>query len=216
VFGERPLSDLARQLLAQERGRTEDDALKGRAMDRARAAAERDRPSGIGLIETKAAVARGPRRLRTLLLIAAALAAAGLAVAGVGAFTEQPSNGQPALSPAKARAPRARQVAVGGALLGGMPSAAPAPEVPTMQPPAPAPPGSAETARASNAKQYARELALLEPARSGIARGEYGSALAAIAQHRGDFPNGQLSEEREAAGRRVVLPLPTAPFSMSF
>ncbi len=215
MFGERPLSDLARRLLAQERDRTENDALKSRAMDRARAVAERDRPSGIGLIEPKAAVARGPRRLRTLLLIAAALAAAGLAVAGVGAFMEQPSNGQPALSPAKARAPRARQVAVGGALLGGMPSAAPAPEVPTMQPPAPAPSGNAETARASNAKQYARELALLEPARSGIARGEYGSALAAIAQHRRDFPNGQLSEEREALRVRALWGLGQRPAALA-
>ena len=40
------LSNLARELLVRERGRQEDESLKARAMERARAAVER--PSGIG------------------------------------------------------------------------------------------------------------------------------------------------------------------------
>jgi outer membrane protein assembly factor BamD (BamD/ComL family) len=44
----------------------------------------------------------------------------------------------------------------------------------------------------------AAERAVIERARSALARGDGQGALVAVAQHQRDFPSGQLSEEREA------------------
>ena len=45
---------------------------------------------------------------------------------------------------------------------------------------------------------YALELRVLEPARAAVARGQFSSALSAIALHERRFPAGALAEEREA------------------
>ena len=45
---------------------------------------------------------------------------------------------------------------------------------------------------------YGLELKVLQPAHAAIGRGDFASALAAIADHEHRFPNGQLAEEREA------------------
>jgi hypothetical protein len=58
--------------------------------------------------------------------------------------------------------------------------------------------------RASDVKQYAIELRLLEPARSSIARRDYAGALGSIARHRREYPNGQLGEERDALRVRAL------------
>lgn len=207
MFAEGPLSDLARQLLARERGRQEDEALKARALERARAALENDRPSGIGLkrAEPLAPARRRQRWRRALPLIAAAIAVAGLAVAGVSRYVAAQGDGPRVASMARLRVPRAPQLAVGGALLGSVPPSEPA----SAPPPAPhvsvLPAASAaESTRPLGMGQYATELKLLEPARSSIARGEYAAALAALEQHRREFPNGQLSEEREALRVRAL------------
>jgi hypothetical protein len=47
-------------------------------------------------------------------------------------------------------------------------------------------------------ERYAQELKVLQPARAAVARGDFSSALASIAEHQRRFPDGQLSEEREA------------------
>jgi outer membrane protein assembly factor BamD (BamD/ComL family) len=47
-------------------------------------------------------------------------------------------------------------------------------------------------------ERYALELKVLQPARAALARGDFSAALASIAEHRRRFPDGQLSEEREA------------------
>jgi hypothetical protein len=60
--------------------------------------------------------------------------------------------------------------------------------------PHPAPGVSAHPAR----ERYALELKVLQPARAAVARGDFSSALSSIAEHQRRFPNGQLSEEREA------------------
>ena len=39
---------------------------------------------------------------------------------------------------------------------------------------------------------------MLQPARAAVARADVTAALAAIAEHERRFPNGQLTEEREA------------------
>jgi TolA-binding protein len=47
-------------------------------------------------------------------------------------------------------------------------------------------------------ERYALELKVLQPAREAVARGDFSSALATLAEHERRFPNGQLAEEREA------------------
>jgi hypothetical protein len=216
VFGEHPLSDLARELLALERGRVEDEALKSRVLDRARAALEGERPSGVGLRQ----MASGPskasswRRALTLPLIAAALGAAGLAAAGAGLYVWRAPAVEPKQPPEVAVA-RSTSVAVGGALL----QATSVDKGPSEPPPEPrvaatAPAGS-EGPRALSVKQYATELLLLEPARSSISRGDYAAALTAIGQHRREFPNGQLSQEREALRVRALWGLGQRPAALA-
>lgn len=220
MFGERPLSPLAQELLARERGRGrhEDEALKSRAMDRARAALERDRPSGIGLRLAALAQSSGkPRRWsRTLPLLAAAVATAGLAAAGAGLYVWRAPEEKPWPSTVTApTAPTAPGVAVGGALL----PPAPATEVPVERPreprAAPATTAGSDSSRSVNVKQYATELALLEPARSSISRGDYSAALSALGQHRREFPNGQLSQEREALRVRALWGLGQKPAALA-
>ena len=220
MLGERPLSSLSRELLERERDIREDEALKVRAMQRARATVRRDRPSGVDLKSVcLAALPSRPRRLlRTLPLIAAAITVAGLAVAGASFYGAKSAEQATMLSLAKLTAPRARHVAVGGGLLGtSPPNDSSVEQVPTQ--PQPRTPGSSpagtESTRAPSVKQYATELALLEPARSSIGHGNYAAALAAIDQHRREFPNGQLSEEREALWVRAVWGVGQRPAALA-
>jgi hypothetical protein len=55
--------------------------------------------------------------------------------------------------------------------------------------------------------QLAQERALLDLARSNAAQGEPALALAQVEQHREQFPQGRLAEEREALGIRALLSL---------
>ena len=219
MFGEQPLSQLARELLARERGSSEDEALKSRAMDRARAALPSERSSSVGLRRPNL-VARNdrPRRLaRALPLIAASLAAVGLAAAGAGVYEWRAAELDVApREEVRPPAPTPRQLTVGGALPGVASSS------PTIVQQAPAPraeaapsAGTNDAARALNIKQYAAELLLLEPARSSIARGDYSAALAAIDQHRREFPRSQLSEEREALRIRALWGLGQRPAALT-
>lgn len=215
------LSPTAQSLLESERAAHEDEALQERALERARAALEGERWSGVQMRQADD-VAPSRRRwgsLRTALLVAAALAVAGLATAGVRLAVSQASRGGVA-AVAKTPAPP---------LLRGRPSEprvaaapAPAPEstvpaatgaAPTSLPPTSAsppsnaaitPPSGAAHARPSTAETYAIEVGLLEPARSGIARGDFATALGALARHQREYPNGQLSQEREALRVRAL------------
>lgn len=216
MFGEHSLSNLAEELLAHERGRArpEDEALKARALARARGVLERDRRSGVGLrlVEFAPPSARPRRLLRALPLIAAALAAVGLAAAGIGFYVRTAPPTPAPVEVAPAPLPR---LAVGGALL----PATPLTDVPAEQsaaPPAvPTTAGGVDGGRAVNIKQYAKELALLEPARLSISRGDYPAALSALDQHRHEFPNGQLSQEREALRVRALWGLGQKPAALA-
>jgi hypothetical protein len=196
-----PLSSSARALFAKERALpAEDAALKQRVIERARAALE-DRPSGILLkpADSAAITSRASRAPRTILLVAAAVAVAGLAAAGAGFYTAEkaPLPGvaqvvvaphRPAVAPAPARpAPE---------------SAPPVSETPPAHPTSAAP--AVEAPKSASASSYALELGLLEPARQSIARGDFGAALGAIAQHQREYPRGQLTEEREALRVRAL------------
>src|SRR5450432_884823 len=65
---------------------------------------------------------------------------------------------------------------------------------------------SASTAP-ENGSELARERALLDVARADAARGEPEQVLAAVAEHRQQFPHGRLTEEREALTIRALLSL---------
>jgi hypothetical protein len=187
--------------------RSEDPALKARALERARAVLEQDRISGIGFRLPQAirsAFLR--RRTRTTLpLIAAAALVAGLAAASVGvyAFQRKPAPALPNLAVPSLRqaAPVARPATRGAPrTVTVTEAAAPAPSVSAS----PALPKLVDGARSVGARQYQSELALLEPARTSIARGEFGAALTALGKHRREFPNGELAQEREALRVRAL------------
>lgn len=212
MFVEQPLSSLARELLAQERGLSEAEELKSRALVRALAALERERQSGIGmpLPESGPRSTRPRQAARTLRLIAAASCAAGLAAAGTGLFLWAPK--EQARLPAQLFAPQA-PIAVGGGLLPLAPVNAD-PKEPLAPPPAVAPAGSDST-RPLGGNQYAAELRLLEPARTSLSRGDFAAALASLTQHGRQFPNGQLTQEREALRVRALLGLGQRPAAMA-
>jgi len=199
------LSSDAHALLASERALpVEDEALRQRLLERARAALETDRPSGVALrlADVPEASRLGRTRLRrTALLLAAALAVAGLAAAGAGVLRRKA-----AMAPgAPSSASPAR--AVVGRVTPEPPVAAPseaAPDAASAGEPARVPASQAEGPHPANASSYALELELLEPARSSIAHGDFQSALTAILRHQRAYPHGQLSEEREALRVRAL------------
>jgi len=77
-------------------------------------------------------------------------------------------------------------------------------------PPAPAPvtrqatPQSAPP-RERTGQELAAESAILDIARTAIARGEADHAIAAVDRHASTFPQGVLREEREALGVKALV-----------
>jgi TolA-binding protein len=196
VFGNSRLSPLARSLLAAERGRSEDEALKARAFERARIASEG--PSGVIARNDGAPAFESRRTLRTAWLVAAAVAIAGLSAAAVGVYAWG-ADEAPAVAPIATVGPTPTVPAP-------QPDAAPS-SSPSHAQPVPerrTPPRGSDTVRAPAAQSYAAEVVLLEPARQSLSRGDYGAALSALAKHRREYPNGQLVEEREALRVRAL------------
>ncbi len=147
--------------------------------------------------------ARGRQRWRGFgLTIAAAVVAAAAAVSAAGIQARQKiaapaPNPQPALpDKVEVAAPRVSP-----------PSRS---EVQHIDVPAkhesPARPAPAASPRAGD-ERYALELKVLQPARAAVARDDFSSALAAIAEHERRFPDGQLAEEREALRVQALLGL---------
>jgi hypothetical protein len=206
-----PLSRTAQGLLAAERTRVEDDELKTRALARAQAALDGERLSGVALrlVRQQTVPRVRPRVMRAALLLAAALAVAGLAAASVHLIANHASK------PAAIAAPRPHAALPIGA------------KDPSLAPRAAAEPGNCVTTpivsaaagtsntgahgRPNAARQYAIELGLLEPARSSMALGDYNAAMGALAEHQREFPNGQLTEEREALRVRALWGLGQRP-----
>ncbi len=201
------LSELARRLLATERNVAEPEAVKTRAIARARASFEAHRLSSTS---TRRAFwlfgARGAARLPRIALPAAALALAGLAAAAANLMSEGTGGAR-----------YARQAFSVAATVRPAPSALPLASTrvadvfvsPSTVSPDPAPStaqrrSSATPNRRSSVRQYAVELELLEPARHAIAGGNYRAALDAVARHERDFPSGQLAEERSALRVRAL------------
>jgi hypothetical protein len=205
-----PLSPRARALLAAERGQKESEALKARAVERAQAVLDGERWSGIALRQEEGRKLFGlrSRAARVALLAAAAMAFAGLAVAGARLVWREPEVTTRLPAPVERPSsvtPRARSVGARGL------AASDAVVNPSAESPAPSAPAAPQRAHLSAPRQYEVELGLLEPARASMARGEYNAALGAIAQHQREYPNGQLTQEREALRVRALWGLGQRP-----
>ena len=208
------LSSAARELLADERLRpAEDEALKRRVLERARDALSSDRRSGVALQAAGMRLWRSARlvRPRVRLLVAAALAFSGLAVGAAAVYrSSMPAiagSSQPRAPRAQPSMPEQYEPALGAAAT---PSAA---VTTAAEPSATALSGrqvdhpavtSSATPSAVVQQQYAIELGVLEPARRAISQRDYTAALAAIARHQREFPQGELSEERDALRVRAL------------
>ena len=157
---------------------------------------------------------------RTLPLIVAAVAAccaAGLAVAGASPRLWK-TPGQEATLPAVVIVPQSQPpcVAVGGALLPfGSVNDVPVERAAEPRAASSATSGTDDRARLPSSKQYAAEILLLEPARRSLSRGDYAGALASLGQHRREFPNGQLRQERDALRVRALWGLGQKPAALA-
>jgi hypothetical protein len=94
------------------------------------------------------------------------------------------------------------------------PSAMPAPlpsrqDIPTVPvddlPSAPVAPPRSAAAPSDSGQQLAAESALLDVARTAVARGEPDRALDAVDRHAKQFPHGLLAEEREALAIKALV-----------
>ena len=179
---------------------TEDEGLKTRAFERARLALEGGRPSSVGVrMLGPGPATRSRHTWRTLLVIAAAIAAAGLAAAQLGALVMRGDRTDPApaaivAAPVQPNAVRSAQPSPDLA-----PSAGVVESLHESRAAAPA----ADSSR-SAARQFTSEVKLLEPARTSIARGDYAAALVLLTKHQREFPNGELTQEREALRVRAL------------
>ena len=167
--------------------------VRARALARARAAAE---------IPAAAEVARGPepmpigRRPRLVFALAASIAVVACAAGAVAALYLRTSQNPP---PVPMQSPRM----------------APEPSIPTALPPLPTPTVTSpktvsakpyRPARPPTAQEsYAAELRLLQRAHGACALQDFANALALVAEHRRQFPNGRLAEEREALRVRALV-----------
>jgi hypothetical protein len=165
------------------------DVVRARLLARARAAI-------VALDETPAPVAvrvASSRGQRLRFALAAGFVSALVSAGAAGAFHAWSSRAAgleapvAMLDPPAAPAPAARLSTVASALA---PAAPPAAD-PTIQ--------RASRARAiSPVESYAAELRLLQRAQSDYAAHDFSGALGLVAKHAHRFPNGRLTEEREA------------------
>jgi hypothetical protein len=196
---EKPFSPSVEALLASERiVEAQPEDVRRRALARARAAVSgaapvpRARPwwGGWGLRFAVAVV------VATAAVSAAAIRARHKRVDGPTA------TGAPSATPASSALDRepARQDEGSVAAPPAFPSSEA--EVRDHTEPAPKNEGAARPAHAASPRpayeRYALELKVLQPARAAVARGDFSSALASIAEHERRFPDGELTEEREA------------------
>jgi hypothetical protein len=88
-------------------------------------------------------------------------------------------------------------------------AATPSVPAPTPALPAPVPPHTSQLAPArapaGHDSDLAAERALLEVARTALARGAHPDALASLNRHASQFPHGQLAEEREALAVQALV-----------
>jgi hypothetical protein len=180
-----PLSPDVEALLASERDVVpQPDDFKRRAFLRARAAMSKSVSA-----PHKAAQPVSFWKWHWAVAVAGVLVAGTLATAAIKARLWGPP---PAAEPAPRGAP-------GAAAAARLPAPPPSPSIDEPASAAPAPARAFAPPRTlTRAEGYALELKVLEPARAAVARADVTAAMAAIAEHERRFPNGQLTEEREA------------------
>lgn len=194
-----PFSPCVEALLARERiVETQPEDVRRRALARARAAMSGGSPA------TKARPWWGGWGLR--LAVAVVVVTAAVSAAAIRARHKRvdgpTTSGAPLAAPASSAVDQepARHDEVGVAAPPALPSSQP--ETQDHSDPAPKNESAAHPAHAAAPRRaverYALELKVLQPARTAVARGDFSSALASIAEHERRFPDGELTEEREA------------------
>lgn len=185
MSADKPLPPNVEALLDSVRALDSEPAeLRRRALARARAA-----------VSVSALAPRARFRFGGLgLKLAAAFVVAAAAVSAMTLRIREGHKPEPAALAPKAAEPDALSLPPAQAIPTAQPVAADSSAVLDDTSAHPAPVVSAHPAR----ERYAQELKVLQPARAAVARGDFSAALASIAEHQRRFPDGQLSEEREA------------------
>lgn len=187
------------QLLVAERELIpESDRVRDAAVARARAALPH---SSNAALVTRAPT---PSRGRVALSVAAAVLLFAVCAAALVAGYRSKPEGSPQTAAPRSLAPHS----VGTQA----PSSPMAPPSVTTEPPLREP--QTVKARAAAAKKSASlseaewiELQVLRPAQQAAWKGDFASALAAVADHQRRFPSGRLAEEREALRVKALLGL---------
>ncbi|MBN1611885.1 MAG: hypothetical protein JW940_34960 [Polyangiaceae bacterium] len=175
----------------------EPEEMRQRAVQRARAALPRMLPLA------RVSRAPRPRRVRIGQAAAAAVLLTGVCALAFQAGYHMRSSSKAVAASAPAVTPSVIVVSVPAPPSGDAPSADPEPPLAESSPAKPKPAAAAPSAT----EAYARELRVLQPAQQAVARQDFASALAAIAEHQRRFPSGRLAEEREALRVKALLGL---------
>ena len=197
---DKPFSPSVEALLASERiVEAQPEDVRGRALARARAAISGAAPA------PRARTWWGGWGLR--FAVAVVVATAAVSAAAIRARHKRvdgpTATGAPSATPGSSTLDRERARHDEGSVAAppAFPSSSQA-EVRDHTEPAPKNEGTARPAHAASPRpayeRYALELKVLQPARAAVARGDFSSALASIAEHERRFPDGELTEEREA------------------
>ncbi len=185
MSADKPLPPSVEALLDSVRALDSEPAeLRRRALARARAAVS------VGALAPRVRLRFGGLGLK----LAAAFVVAAAAVSAATIRIRAGHKPEPTALAPKAAEPDALSVAAPPDLPAPQPVAADSGAVLDDDTPRSAPVVSAHPAR----ERYAQELKVLQPARAAVARGDFSAALASIVEHQRRFPDGQLSEEREA------------------
>ena len=177
----------------------EPDDVRDSAVERARAALPRNPHAGLA--------SRAPtlRHARIGLSVAAAVLLFGVCAAAFLAGYRLETEESPGLAARQSLTPHTFSPSVPAPPSAGLPEANPEP---LLRGPRAGRLGRAVARKsATDGKADAMELQVLRPAQQAVSRGDFPSALAAIAEHQHRFPSGQLAEEREALRVKALLGL---------
>ena len=185
----------------------ESDDMRGRVMRRARASIPRSLP-----VRHSNPVPSGSPRSRVVKVALAALVVSGLCSAAFYAGYRA-RGGAEATTTSAISTPAVQPRSTNLSATSTAPAAAPD-SSPSATPSEPAPNPSMAKAQhpkvvtpATEREIYAMELRVLQPAQRALARQDYRSALASVAEHQRRFPAGKLTEEREALRVKALLGL---------
>jgi hypothetical protein len=146
-----------------------------------------------------------PRRVTVAVAAAAGVVLVALCAVAFRAVYRSGLKDQVPPADTSAPKPRIPDLQIPAALPDKLPEASPAVTIPIEHSSKAKVVGRAKTV--NDSETYVIELALLQPAYHAVARRDFTSALAAIAEHQHRFASGQLAEEREALRVKALLGL---------